>query len=81
MGRGLYRSGEKELMKDFFKSPLSSIIAFFLIGVVMACGIKAAEWVIPSPAKEVNLLVCVAEVDGVIGHCEPFTKFTAKTGG
>lgn len=67
-------------MKDFFKTPLASMISFFLIGCLMMSGMKAVEWLIPAPEKTVNLMVCVADTDGAIGHCKPFTDYVADSG-
>jgi hypothetical protein len=57
------------------QNTLASIVAYLLIGALVMTGIKAADWLIPTPTENVRLLVCVADADGAIGECGPFSRF------
>lgn len=46
-----------------------------MIGALVMTGMKAADWLIPTPTENVRLLVCVADADGAIGECGPFSRF------
>jgi hypothetical protein len=45
-------------------------------GVFIGFGMKAVDWVVPSPASEIRLMVCMAGKDTVIETCKYLEELT-----
>lgn len=44
-------------MKDFFETPIASMISLFLIGCLMMSGMKAVEWLIPAQGLRMRIII------------------------
>ncbi len=51
-----------------------NLLFFVCAGACLAAGIKAAEWIIPAPPTEVQVMVCRAGEDGAIDICRKIEK-------
>ena len=47
-----------------------------LMGFLVMAGMRLAEYTFERPAMK--LLVCVADSNGVVGHCDDFENFVKK---
>ena len=52
-----------------------SIFCYLLIGILIAMGIRAGEYLIPAPDSTMNLMVCISDADGRMGACKPFERY------